>query len=56
MYCYKNAKSIIDSKNDLIIIKLRNFIIETDLNKTDILSDSELTTRFEKKLSKLLSI
>ncbi|MFY0715366.1 hypothetical protein J1D01_17050 [Seonamhaeicola sp. NFXS20] len=52
MQFYKNAKSIIDSKNAEIVVKLKNFLIETDLSKTDILSDSELLTQLEKKVGK----
>ncbi|QCX38438.1 hypothetical protein FF125_08345 [Aureibaculum algae] len=52
MQFYKNAKSILDLKGDGIVTKLRNFLIETDLSKTDKLSDTELKTRLEKEVGK----
>ena len=50
MQFYKNAKSILDLKGDGIVTKLRNFLIETDLSKTDKLSDAELKARLEKEV------
>ncbi|WP_179346556.1 hypothetical protein [Winogradskyella ursingii] len=49
---YQNAKSIIDSGTSDILIKLLNFLINTDLSKNDKLSDSELSTRLEKEVGK----
>jgi hypothetical protein len=52
MQLYQNAKSIIDSGKSDILIKLLNFLINTDLGKNEILSDSELSTRLEKEVGK----
>ena len=52
MQLYQNAKSIIDSSKNDILIKLRNFLISTDLSKMEVLVDSELSTRLEKEVGK----
>ena len=52
MQLYQNAKSIIDSHKSDILIKFRNFLISTDLSKTETLTDSELSTRLEKEVGK----
>jgi len=52
MQLYQNAKSIYDSGKSDILIKFLNFLINTDLSKTELLSDSELSTRLEKEVGK----
>ncbi|PZD77097.1 hypothetical protein [Mesonia sp. K7] len=52
MQLYQNAKSILDSNKTDILIKLREFLINTDLSKTKVLTDSELSTRLEKEVGK----
>jgi len=52
MQLYQNTKEIIDLGNTDILIKLLNFLINTDLSKNDKLSDSELSTRLEKEVGK----
>ena len=52
MQLYQNSKSIIDSSNSDILVKLHNFLINTDLSKTELLSDAELTTRLENEVGK----
>ncbi|WP_282055407.1 hypothetical protein [Maribacter luteus] len=52
MQFYKNAKSILDSNKTDILIKLREFLINTDLSNTKALTDSELSTRLEKEVGK----
>ncbi|WP_339724303.1 hypothetical protein [Maribacter stanieri] len=56
MQLYQNAKSIINSGKSDILIKLLNFLINTDLNKNEILSDSELSTRLEKEVGKEIAV
>ncbi|KJD35358.1 hypothetical protein PW52_09635 [Tamlana sedimentorum] len=50
MQLYRNAKSILDFNKTDILIKLREFLIHTDLSKTKALTDSELLTRLEKEV------
>lgn len=52
MQFYKTAKSIIDSKNDTVLLKLLHFLIRTDLDKTHKLSDIELTSRLTEEVGK----
>ncbi|SNR63085.1 hypothetical protein SAMN04488009_2845 [Maribacter sedimenticola] len=52
MQLYRNAKLILDSNKTEILIKLRDFLINTDLSKTRAFSNSELTTRLEKEVGK----
>ncbi|MBR9776038.1 MAG: hypothetical protein GYB55_13885 [Cytophagales bacterium] len=52
MQLYQNAKSIIDSNKSDILIKLQKFLINTDLSKTKVLTESELSTRLEKEVGK----
>ncbi|MBI0397096.1 hypothetical protein [Cyclobacterium marinum] len=52
MQLYQNAKSIIDSNKSDILIKLQKFLINTDLSKTKLLTESELSTRLEKEVGK----
>ncbi|WP_139278173.1 hypothetical protein [Pseudozobellia thermophila] len=52
MQFYQNAKAIIDSNKSDILIRLQKFLINTDLGKTKILTDSELATRLEKEVGK----
>lgn len=52
MQFYQNAKSIIDSNKSDILIKLHEFLINTDLSKTEILSDLELSTRLKTEVGK----
>ncbi len=49
---YKKAKTIVDSKGDTILVKFRNFLIETDLSKTKKLTDSELETKLKEEVGK----
>ncbi|GAB3653721.1 hypothetical protein GCM10028791_23960 [Echinicola sediminis] len=50
MQFYQKAKSIVDAKNEALIIKLRDFLINTDLSKTELLSDRELVSRLESEV------
>lgn len=50
MQFYKSAKSIIKSDAKAVLVKLRNFLVQTDLSKTELLSDSELIIRIEKEV------
>lgn len=52
MQFYKKAKNIVDAGNKEIIIKLRNFLINTDLSVNDRLSNSELSARLEEEVGK----
>ena len=52
MQLYKAAKSIIDSKGSDILIRLHDFLIRTDLSKTELLTDSELLRRLTAEVGK----
>ncbi|WP_020531970.1 hypothetical protein [Flexithrix dorotheae] len=52
MQLYSNAKQIIDSCKNDILIKLREFLVNTDLTKNEKLSDTELTVRLKKEVGK----
>lgn len=52
MQLYKNAKAIIDSEKKDVLIPLLHFLIDTDLSKNEVLSDSELAIRLEKEVGK----
>lgn len=52
MQLYQNAKSIIDAGKSDILPKFLHFLIDTDLSKTEMLSDFELSTRLEKEVGK----
>lgn len=50
MHFYVNAKAIVDATNETVLIKLRDFIIKTDLGKAEKLSDADLAIRLEKEV------
>ena len=52
MQFYQKAKAIIDSGKSDILKKFLDFLIDTDLSKTEILSDAELSTHLEKEVGK----
>jgi hypothetical protein len=52
MQLYQKAKSIIDSGKSDVLIKLLNFLIRTDLSKTERLTDAELSTRLRAEVGK----
>lgn len=52
MQFYKYAKSILNSDKPELIRKLRTFLINTDLSKTELISDEELKVRLNKEVGK----
>lgn len=48
---YQHAKSIIDSEDIAVLKKLYNFLIRTDLDKQQYLSDSELSILLKKEVN-----
>jgi len=52
---YEKTKELIELKGEDIIVKLRNFLIQTDLSKTELLTDSQLSDFLEKEVGKEIS-
>lgn len=52
MRLYDKAKSIVDSQGDVVLVKFRDFLIQTDLSKNKKLSDSELEIILKKEVGK----